>query len=518
MSNDARSLLGDPTLPRKIRAIKLLAVIAMTGLISSFAYVIFDAKRDAEVAAQQAATRLTTALAQDISRNFELYGLSLEGVIHALKNPAIADAPPDLRQLALFDYASKARYLNRIFVLDTNGQTTALSRDEPLPKENFADRDYFKFQKNATDDVLYVSRPLQSRVDQDWVIVISRRLSKEDGSFAGVVAGSISLAYFQSLFMNLHANDDDVFAVLDSDGVLISRRPFSLPDIGKRLKQTGALSAVAQQQSGIYTGFSSIDGVKRLYSVTRVPNIPLIVTYAMPETRIYTAWKQKALTLSAMVLGLCAALTALGIILIREFRLRRRFEIKIAAAAVRLKALSRIDQLTKLPNRRAFDERSTLEWRRGARERTSLSILVIDVDHFKQYNDHNGHQAGDAALAAVAQCIKKHIKRPADFATRFGGEEFAVLLPSTVLEGAEKVAEDIRKSVLLAHFSNQVREPISVSIGVTMVMPTHAGSFQEAFKVADDALYRAKAAGRNTVVVASAGDVSPADTSTDLPG
>ncbi|MDH7795426.1 MULTISPECIES: sensor domain-containing diguanylate cyclase [unclassified Beijerinckia] len=505
-------------LPRKIRAIKLLAVIAMTGLISSFAYVIFDARRDAEHAAQNAAASLTTAIAQDVSRNFELYGLSLQGVIHALENPAIAEASPELRQLALFDYASKARYLNRIVILDANGRMTAQSQGETLSKESFADRDYFKFQQRAKDDNLYVSQPIQSRIDEDWIIVISRRILKEDGSFNGVVAGSISLAYFQSLFMNLNANKDDVFAVLNSDGILINRYPFSLMDIGKNFGQNGLLDAVANKQLGMFTAVSPIDGVERLYAAARVPNIPLIVTYALPEARIYTAWKQKALTLSAMMLTLCGSLAALGIILIREFRLRRRFEIKIAAAAVRLKALSRIDQLTKLPNRRAFDERSTLEWRRGARERTSLSILVIDVDHFKHYNDQNGHQSGDAALAAVAQCIKKHIKRPADFATRYGGEEFAVLLPSTALEGAEKVAEDIRKSVLLAHLSNQVSEPISVSIGVTMVMPTHASSFQEAFKVADDALYQAKAAGRNKVVIVAAGDASRAETSTDQPG
>ncbi|HEV2571900.1 MAG TPA: sensor domain-containing diguanylate cyclase [Beijerinckiaceae bacterium] len=517
MSIEARSLLGDLRLARKITAIRLLAVVAMAGLIAFFAYVIFDARRDAEVAAQQAATSLTTAIAQDISRNFELYGLSLQGVIQGLKNPAIAEASPELRQLALFDYASKARYLNRIVVIDANGRAIAQSQGDVLPKENFADRNYFKVQQRANDDILYVSEPLQSRIDQDWIIVVSRRIANADGSFGGVVAGSVSLAYFQALFMNLNAHKDDAFAVLSSDGVLISRQPFSLMDIGKRLGQTTLLRAIENKQTAIFTAVSPIDGMERLYGAARVPNLPLIVTYAMPEKRIYTAWRQKALTLSAMVLGLCAALAALGLMLLREFRLRRKFEIKLAAAAGHLKALSRIDQLTKLPNRRAFDERSALEWRRGAREKSSLSILVIDVDHFKQYNDRNGHVAGDMALAVVAHCIRKHIKRPADFAARYGGEEFAVLLPSTAPEGAEKVAEDIRRSVQLAHLSNQIVEPLSVSIGVTMVTPTPGRSFQDAFKLADEALYGAKTIGRNRVVFVPADGATRAATSTNTP-
>ncbi|MCL2260849.1 MAG: diguanylate cyclase [Fibromonadales bacterium] len=167
-----------------------------------------------------------------------------------------------------------------------------------------------------------------------------------------------------------------------------------------------------------------------------------------------------------------------------------------------LERLSLTDQLTNIANRRNFDAHLYSEWRRATREKLSISLLMLDVDKFKNYNDTYGHQKGDEILKNVAQCLLHAIKRPCDLAARWGGEEFAVLLPNTPLNGAIEIAEAMRANV-------ERTTDVTVSIGVAteMPMPSHDASIDSAIdhfiSAADDALYKAKAAGRNKVVTSS---------------
>lgn len=162
--------------------------------------------------------------------------------------------------------------------------------------------------------------------------------------------------------------------------------------------------------------------------------------------------------------------------------------------------LSMIDPLTDLPNRRSFDLRITSEWNRAVREKTSLSLLMIDLDRFKKYNDLYGHKQGDILLKTLANTMRKTIKRASDCTSRWGGEEFAVLLPNTDLPGAVIVAEDIRLSVLsMTVPNNQAKTSITISIGVNTTMPAIDQSIDEFFTLTDRALYHAKETGRNRV-------------------
>jgi diguanylate cyclase (GGDEF)-like protein len=278
------------------------------------------------------------------------------------------------------------------------------------------------------------------------------------------------------------------------------RQPYRLPEIGKDFSRTDLFNYFPAEQSGVHDRKSSLDDVDRIYAFARVPNFPFIVTVASSKTQIEMAWKEKAVSLGLMMLSLAAVILALGVSLAREFSLRRKTEGKLAAAASRLEFMSRTDRLTGLNNRWAFDELVAKEWKRAIREQTEFSILMIDVDHFKRYNDEHGHLRGDGALIQVAECIEKHIKRPADVSARFGGEEFAVILPVTAAAGAMKVAEDIRNSVALVHLGNPGMPSLTVSIGVTSTIPARTAAFDQAFNIADKALYLAKSGGRNRVV------------------
>jgi len=161
-----------------------------------------------------------------------------------------------------------------------------------------------------------------------------------------------------------------------------------------------------------------------------------------------------------------------------------------------------IDPLTKIPNRRGFETRLDAEWNRSFRERTPISLLLIDIDKFKNYNDTYGHQQGDAALIAFAEIASKALLRTSDFAARWGGEEFVILLPGSDMEGAEEVAERVRENVESAVIPTEegTETRMTVSVGVNSAVPGTETSIDDYIKVADQALYSAKEQGRNRVV------------------
>jgi diguanylate cyclase (GGDEF)-like protein len=186
-------------------------------------------------------------------------------------------------------------------------------------------------------------------------------------------------------------------------------------------------------------------------------------------------------------------------------KLRVRNQIKIVNQLRTIQHLSMIDQLTNIPNRRSFDRRLYIEWNRALREREPLGFLMIDVDKFKNYNDTYGHQQGDVVLKTVAKIFAQSIKRSGDFAARWGGEEFAVLLPNTVMDGALDIAERIREDVesMLIPCADGSANRVTISIGVNSLIPVQSSSVDTFISNADKALYEAKAQGRNRVIAFS---------------
>ena len=169
----------------------------------------------------------------------------------------------------------------------------------------------------------------------------------------------------------------------------------------------------------------------------------------------------------------------------------------------RMYRLSHMDALTGVPNRRNYDATLVKEWRRARREETPLSLLMIDIDYFKAYNDTDGHQAGDECLCRIANLVRQVLRRPADFLARYGGEEFAVILPDTGAEGACCVAEEIRSVVLdsrIVHGAAGATPYVTVSVGAATVRPESGLCRLQLMAEADDAMYRAKEKGGNQTV------------------
>ncbi len=187
----------------------------------------------------------------------------------------------------------------------------------------------------------------------------------------------------------------------------------------------------------------------------------------------------------------------------RDISDRKQIEDTLKQTNLRLTYQANIDSLTQIANRRRFDEYIAQEWSRCARDREYLSLILCDVDYFKSFNDTYGHQAGDNCLYEVAQGIERAVKRPADIAFRYGGEEFAVVLPHTEGAGSLKVAEDIRRQIQdlqIHHASSQISNIISLSLGVTSIIPDSRSSPHILIATADDALYDAKLKGRDRII------------------
>lgn len=158
------------------------------------------------------------------------------------------------------------------------------------------------------------------------------------------------------------------------------------------------------------------------------------------------------------------------------------------------------DDLTGIANRRYFNRYLSQEWRRSSRETSPLSLLICDLDFFKAYNDYYGHQAGDDCLRQVAGVISQTLKRPADLVARYGGEELAVILPNTDSQGAETVAEELCLAVRglqIPHHLSEASSHVTISIGISTLVPTQETVLENLIMAADMALYRAKATGRN---------------------
>ncbi|MFH2005384.1 MAG: diguanylate cyclase [bacterium] len=197
---------------------------------------------------------------------------------------------------------------------------------------------------------------------------------------------------------------------------------------------------------------------------------------------------------------------------------RVRTHLRIQRHSTMLEQMATIDGLTEIPNRRRFDDQLVDEWKRGIRSRHPLSLILLDVDHFKLFNDHYGHSLGDHCLCRVAKALEGAIHRTSDLVARYGGEEFVAVLPNTDLAGARIVAESMRRSVeelAIPHAPSETADEVTVSAGgCTLIPPRDGAEPEDLIRAADRNLYAAKGAGRNRAIVESCALGTPKPTAT----
>ncbi|MHC1758225.1 MAG: diguanylate cyclase [Negativicutes bacterium] len=367
-----------------------------------------------------------------------------------------------------------------------------------------------------------------------WTFHLSYRLNKPDGSFGGVVVAAVDPLYFAKIFRQMDLGKESTISMQDMNGNVLARQAGDQFSAGLNIAGADLYKHVKNAGRGFYITVSAIDNARRFISYFRMPDYPIILAISEKETEVLAPFYQRrnayygsAVLASLFLTGAC------GLLIMSEKKLREANENlnlkvkertkeldganaklteqneeleamngELEALNETLHRLTLADGLTGIANRRYFDEYLEREWRTGMRQQKPLSLIMADIDFFKQYNDTYGHQSGDDCLKDIAGVLEKSIKRVTDLAARYGGEEFAVVLPDTDLTGAMIVAEKIRQRVeALQIESREVPgRLVTISLGVASMTPSRGESPSSLLAQADKAMYQAKHAGRNRVM------------------
>jgi diguanylate cyclase (GGDEF)-like protein len=366
---------------------------------------------------------------------------------------------------------------------------------------NGRDLPFFQHHGASTSPGWFFGPLIRDPLGGDWILTLSRRFTKPDGSFGGVVVASIPHLYFSTFFGRFNVGSQGTITLFGTDGTLLARYPFLGKAVGRNVSYEPWFKSGAMFRSFEYE--SPVDGIQRIGGYQRNHIFPIGVLASVSRAEALSDWNREFIFRAIGVSVLVTVIACLGWGLAGQLRRRERAEAELSVLAA-------TDGLTGLANRRTFDKALESEWLRAARHNLPLSLLLMDIDRFKRFNDNYGHQAGDECLQAVARILAAAMKRPGDLVARYGGEEIAVLLPATDAAGAATVAEDVRSRVealAIPHDGNLPASVLTISIGTATLKP----SFQlfdadpkMLVALADQALYQAKLKGRNRVSIASA--------------
>ncbi|MFY0728812.1 sensor domain-containing diguanylate cyclase [Pseudomonas sp. NFX15] len=403
--------------------------------------------------------------------------------------------------------------LHGLFVFDEHGQWLANSNGAGQTGVNNADREYFIYHRDNPSRGPHIGPAIKSRSSGEWIMTVSRRVNHPDGSFAGVALATIYLSHFLELYDSIDMGSNGVINLIADNATIVIRRPFKESEIGTSLSKSPLFTELLPKgDAGTATIRSVIDGVERVTGYRRVEDYPLIVFAAVNKDEVLASWRRETLLSACIVTLLLSILGVLGGRLIKLMRQQNLVQVelldtqdKLLEVNRNLESLALKDALTGLANRRQLDAFIDAELSRARRNQSELALLMIDVDHFKPYNDRYGHLAGDECLRKVSAIILDNIKRPGDLAARYGGEEFAVVLPGTDYVGAFLVAEKIRRAVLQAEIAHNASPEgrVTVSVGVCASQAASPVRPEDLIGAADKALYVAKASGRNMSVIAN---------------
>ncbi|BAN50059.1 sensor domain-containing diguanylate cyclase [Metapseudomonas resinovorans] len=452
--------------------------------------------------ADKANANLAYSIAQHAQESIKEADIVLSGMVDLLERGE--NSPEAFNQL-LTTYKQRTPQLAGAFVYDAQGRWLHYTNPPPTADANNFDRAYFQHHLHSVSRDTEVSNPIRSRSTGEWVLPVSRRFDDRDGHFAGVVLATIRVDHFRQFYKLFDIGQQGSVLIAMNDGTIIYRRPEKGGDTGDSILGSHMFqSDLKRSPVGLGASISVLDGVDRVYAYRALDHFPLVVSVSLSRQEVLAEWGRKAVVVACLVAVLVLALILVGGSLVARLRKRIVAAQSIALENRELQHLAHRDSLTGISNRRQFDHALRTEFHRAATVGTPLALVMIDVDHFKSFNDRYGHQAGDVCLKAVSDVLRRFKVRAGDTVARYGGEEFVVLLPHTDPAGARLVAERIRQAVQeqgLVHSGNPAGV-VTVSVGVHSMVPEDTEQPERLLELADAALYLAKSGGRNRVCMA----------------
>ena len=411
---------------------------------------------------------------------------------------------------------------------------------------DMSDRPHYEEAIRTNDFV--VSDYLVGRSNQAPSIVVAYPAQAIDPSVNAVIVASVELHWVNNLVATLARRPGATVMLVDAGGTVLAGDPQSAGWIGKSVRDADPFLGFGDKAEGT-ARTAGPDGVRRIYGFVAVPLSDARLVVGLTEAEVLNridrelliaylqlaffgililiiAWIGGERLIVDPIRSLARTATRLGRgdLTARPERQRWAREFAPLVTALRdmaqklaerdgelrsanehLEQLALIDPLSGLANRRNFDETLARSWKEAIRQRRPVGLLMIDVDHFKLFNDRYGHVQGDACLRRVGKLLMNFACRPGDLSARYGGEEFAVLLPGASLGGARLVAERLRHAIeelCIAHADSPLGQ-VTVSVGAASLVPSLGDSAKGLIEAADEGLYAAKRGGRNTVVVHS---------------
>ena len=485
----------------RARSLVLLAAILFLVMLWGFvAYWATSSRQETVLATEQVLLRMNHAVEEQTRRLFRLsdvlFGVADQWV---LDHPE-ADPRRDKRFLRLVDgFRARTGGVVELYLADSQGKVYSMHAEDATFSSVVRDADFFRAAMSAEPGKLHVGSPLQ--LDKGgagvWKIPLAYRMTRPQGE-TGVLLIAIDLNAVMALYEEERLRPNGAIVLLRRDGVLLVRAPHDERLVGKSLLG-GQLyrEFLPNRESGFAKlDRTATDAMEKYVGYSVMKDFPLVTVVSAATGDVFSGWRRQV-----QIIVLLATVVSIVSLLVM-IRLRRMLG-DLAEHSSKLEQLATTDHLTGLHNRHSFMQYLEREFARSQRYRAPLSLLVLDLDFFKQINDGYGHAAGDAALREFAS-IAATCLRGMDIFGRIGGEEFGIVLPSAALDQAEAVAERIRAAV--------VRISISTEYG-TVRFTTSIGAAQSAegdedidalLARADSALYAAKAAGRNRVVALAA--------------
>ena len=475
------------------------AVIVLVAVLSVMLNEHAGQEEALQHAGEQSAT-LAHSLAQHAGDTFQMAELALVSL-----SRLIGSEPPTRSRLiaVTLDMRQLLRRVPRIHSLDfyeESGWRLASSQTAASGKaQNQSRAAFFAFHRDTPTAGLFVGPPVREEGNGPWLVTLSRRIDKEDGSFNGVLVATIESRYFGDFYASFDNGMNVRVVLLGPDGRLLGRNPHDDTLIGRDMQDTAVFREVQKGRiSGSLRLPSPIDGVERIAAYHVVDGQNVTVVFSVSRDAALGSWRQGIYLRTSIFVLLAAAIILGGLRLARQAYRRQ-------ASEKSLLRLSLTDSLTGLANRRAFDAAFDKAWRDCRVTGRPLSLLMIDVDCFKSFNDSYGHQAGDTCLRIVAMSICDAVRSPSEQVMRYGGEEVVVILEDTGPEQAFVTAQRIRTGIAaldVPHAQSLVAGHVTVSIGCATERPELRlrTSSAELLADADRALYAAKLAGRDRVV------------------
>ena len=482
----------------------LIGFIALVclSLILATAWQMNQSSRERVATAKIAVSNIVLAAEQQAQDTVRQADNTLRDLVERVEHDGVeGDQQSRLAKLMAQDVVN-VDGIQGLFIYDAQGNWVANSFSQGIKVKNNSDRAYFAYHRDNTDESIHLGSIVESRSTGDMVIPISRRINAPDGTFAGVALATVPVAYFQTFFKRMDVDDKGVIFLALNNGDLLARRPTLTALMTTNVARGDLFTRyLPYSDSGTAVIKSVVDGVERIYAYRRVSGLPIIAAAGLSYQHVFAPWWAYAYRSMALIGIITFSLVLLGFLLYRQIQYLIRAENELSIARAELEIIAQTDSLTHLANRRCFDATLQKEWGRAFRNNSYIAVILMDIDWFKQYNDHYGHLKGDDCLIQVAALIGSCIKRPGDLAARYGGEEFVILLPGTDLAGALSVAEDVRLSIenAVIEHSASMQGRVTISSGVVATNVPAREGYTAALEEADQLLYCAKSRGRNCV-------------------